>query len=222
MKRPFLFLLKFFVLSVGFFLLWILIQKYALSILGRIALVPITLLGYRPTGIEVVGKAIRFISATPGRTCKCDVDLAPIGFIIFLSLAFSFSPLVLSRRLRATGLGLLFLLCFHVLYLSLRVLLFEPGGFHGIDAYLIRFLAPAGILLPVILWVVLFPTGLLQFARPPVRAFRRDTCPICGHHTEEMIVHIEKAHGKGRSGLKSREAKCYLESLENLKGREKT
>ncbi|MCX5800376.1 MAG: hypothetical protein NTX17_03210 [Candidatus Eisenbacteria bacterium] len=211
MRNLFLFLLKFFVLSVGFFLLWILIEKPALAALGKIVLVPVTLFGYRPTGMEVVGKTIRFVSAIPGRTCNCDVELAPIGFIVFLSLAFSTSPVALSRRLKATGLGLLLLLCFHAAYLSLRVLFFAPGGFQGADAYLIRFFVPAGILFPVVLWVIFFPTNLLQFAKTPESTLRADTCPICGSRRGDVFAHIRDTHGKGKKGFKSRAAKRYLE-----------
>jgi hypothetical protein len=214
-RKLFLFLLKFFVFSVAFFFLWIAIEEYALSALAKIVLVPITLFGYKPTGIEVVGKAIRFISAIPGRTCKCDVELAPIGFIVFLSLAFSISPLAKSARLKATGLGLLLLLCFHVLYLSLRVLLFAPGGFRGANAYLVRFFVPAGILFPVVLWVLLFPTSLLRFAKMPKSTLTADTCPICGGRKEDMFAHIRDAHGKGKKGLKSSAAKHYFELFKN-------
>jgi hypothetical protein len=210
-RKLFLFLLKFFAFSIAFFFLWTVIEKYALFALARIVLVPITLFGYKPTGIEVVGKAIRFISAIPGRTCKCDVELAPMGFIVFLSLAFSISPVAKSSRLKSTGLGLLLLLCFHVLYLSLRVLLLGPGGFRGAAAYLVRFFVPAGILFPVILWVLLFPTSLLQFARTPRSTLTADTCPICGGRKQDMFAHIRDDHGKGKRGLKSRAAKHYFE-----------
>lgn len=215
MRKFLLFLLKFFSLSIGFFFLWIFIEKYALSALAKVVLVPVTLFGYRPTGVEVIGKTIRFISATPGRTCSCDVELAPMGFIVFLSLAFSTSPVSISRRLRVTGLGLVFLACFHVLYLSLRVLLFAPGGFQGADAYLVRFFAPAGILFPVILWVLLFPTNLLKFSETPGRAYRADTCPICGSRRDDVLAHVSEAHGRGKKGLKNPAVKRYLELFKN-------
>ena len=215
MRRLLLFLLKFFALSIGFFFLWIFIEKYALSALAKIVLVPVTLLGYRPTDVEVIGKTIRFVSAIPGRTCTCDVELAPMGFIVFLSLAFSTSPIAVLRRLKITGLGLVFLMCFHVLYLSIRVLLFAPGGFRGADAYLVRFFVPAGILFPVILWVLLFPTNLLRFSETPIRAFRADTCPICGSRKDDVLTHIRDAHGRGKKGLRSPAVKRYLELLKN-------
>jgi hypothetical protein len=214
-RKLFLFLLKFFAFSVGFFFLWIVIEEYALSALARIVLVPLTLFGYKPTGVEVVGKTIRFISAIPGRTCKCDVELAPIGFIVFLSLAFSTSPLTRCRRLKAAGLGLLLLLCFHSLYLSLRVLLFAPGGVLGVNAYLVRFFVPAGILFPVVLWVVLFPINLLRFPKTSASVLKADTCPVCGARKEDMFAHIREAHGKGKKGLKSQAAKRYFELFRN-------
>jgi hypothetical protein len=220
-RKLFLFPLKFFAFSIAFFVLWIAIGKYALSALAKIVLVPITLFGYEPTGIEVVGKTIRFISAIPGRTRACDVELAPMGFIIFLSLAFSISPVTKSSRLKSTGLGLLLLLCFHVLYLSLRVLLFAPGGFQGAEAYLMRFFVPAGILFPVILWVFLFPTRLLQFTQMPRSTLTADTCPICGGRKQDMFAHIRDAHGKGKRGLKSLAAKRYFELFKDRRPDEK-
>lgn len=221
MKRLLLFLLKFFGLSVGSFFLWILIQQYALTALGKIVLVPLTLLGYKPTGFEVIGKTIRFVSSIQGRNCNCDVELAPLGFIIFLSLAFSTSDIPLPRRVKVTVLGLIYLLCFHVLYLSSRVLLFTPGGFKGASAYLVRFFVPAGVLLPVILWIILFPTNLLRFKEKPRRVFDQDTCPICGSHREDMFLHIKEAHGKGKMGLRNPEVKRYFEIVKNKETTEK-
>jgi hypothetical protein len=209
-RRLVLFLVKFFAFSIGFFLLWIMIEEFALAALAKIVLVPVTVLGYKPTATEVVGKTIRFVSAIPGRTCNCDVELAPIGFIVFLSLSFSISPVAASRRLKATALGLLLLLCFHVFYLSLRVLLYGPGGFGGVEGYIVRFFVPAGILFPVVLWVALFPTNLLQFAKTPAKTLRADTCPICGGRKEDMFAHIRDAHGRGKMGLKSRAARSYF------------
>lgn len=213
MRSLLLFLLKFFAFSVGFFFLWLLIEEHALSALARIVLVPVTLFGYRPTGFEVVGKTIRFISSIQGRTCSCDVELAPLGFIIFLSLAFSTSPVAWSRRLKGIGLGLLLLACFHVLYLSVRVLLFAPGGFRGAGAYFVRFFVPAGVLLPIALWLVLFPTSFLRTRERPKKTLRQGVCPICGSQREDMLAHVSEAHGKGKTGLKNPEAKRYFEAF---------
>jgi len=75
----------------------------------------------------------------------------------------------------------------------------------------VRFLAPAGILLPVVLWILLFPTGLFGFGKPPATHFRRNVCPVCGTRKDDVLAHIVQAHGKGKKGLKSRMARRYLE-----------
>ncbi len=218
------FLLKTFAFSMAFFLLWLGIGEYALSALARIVLVPLTVAGYRPTGIEVVGKTIYFISATAAKSRQCDVELAPTGFIVFLSLALAFAPMKVSRRLKVTGLGFLIMLGFHVLYLSLRVLLFPSAGMAGTETYLLRFFVPAAILFPVILWVLLFPVDVFRFARAADGGVRMGSCPICGSRNDDVEAHIVAAHGKGKKGLKSRAAKRYFRTfgreLQRQKGRE--
>ncbi|KPJ59470.1 MAG: hypothetical protein AMJ46_11180 [Latescibacteria bacterium DG_63] len=214
------FLLKVFAFSVGFFLLWLVIGEYALSALAKIVLVPLTVSGYRPTGTEVVGKSIYFTSAVPGQNRRCDVELAPMGFIVFLSLALAFGPMSPSRRLKATGLGFLIMLAFHILYLSLRVLLFSSAGFASSTTYLLRFFVPAAILFPVILWVLLFPVDIFRFARTaPQLRLKVDKCPICGSERADVATHMREAHGTGKKGLKSRAARRYFEAFgEEKKG----
>jgi hypothetical protein len=207
-----LFLLKVFALSFALLLLWLAIGEYALSGLARIALVPLTVSGYRPTGVEVTGKTVQFSSAIPGRSRQCDVELAPMGFIVFLSLALAFAPMGVSRRLKATGLGIIFMLGFHVLYLSLRVLLFSSAAPATGWAYLLRFFVPLAILFPVLLWVLLFPVDLFRFSRTPLLTLRKNDCPICGSRREDVAAHIRDAHGTGKKGLKSRAARRYFET----------
>lgn len=209
MKKLSVFLLKIFAFSFCFFLLWLLVGEYTLWALGKVVLVPLTVFGYQPTGIEVEAKAIHFFSAITGRNRVCDVELTPVGIIVFLSLAFAAAPVPLKRRVRSTLLGLLFLLSFHVVYLSLRVLLFSPSP--SSQALLIRFLAPAGILLPVVLWVILFPTGLFGFGKIPATRFRHNVCPVCGTRKDDVVSHIVQGHGKGKKGLRSRASRRYLE-----------
>ncbi len=211
MARLSLFLAKVFGFSLCFFLLWLAVGGYTLWLLGKIVTVPLTVFGFHPTGIEVTGKAIRFLSAVPGRTRICDVELAPLGFIVFLSLAFATAPVALRRRVTGVALGLLFLLGFHVFYLSVRVLLFSPDT--SPQTLLVRFLAPAGILFPVVLWILLFPTDLFRFGRRSEAKFSRDVCPICGSRRDDVIAHVREAHGKGKKGLRSSAVRRYLELL---------
>jgi hypothetical protein len=207
--KLFLFLLKLLVFSLCFFVVWLLVGEYALLALGKVVLVPLKLFGYQPTGLEVDGKTIHFFSALPGRSRVCDVELTPVGIIVFLSLAFASAPVRWKKRLKATLLGLLLLLAFHAVYLTLRVLLFSPNVTS--QTLLVRFLAPAGILLPVALWILLFPTGLFGFGKPAATQFRRNVCPVCGTRKDDVVAHIAQAHGKGKKGLKSRMARRYLE-----------
>ena len=209
MKRLSLFLLKLLVLSFCFFVAWLLVGEYTLWALGKAVLVPLKVFGYQPTGMEVDAKAIHFFSALPGKSRVCDVELTPVGVIVFLSLAFASAPVPLRRRLKSTLLGLLLLLSFHAVYLSLRVLLFSPSP--NSQTLLVRFLAPAGILLPVVLWVLLFPTGLFGFGKIPASRFRSNVCPVCGTRKDDVVSHIVQAHGKGKKGLRSRAARRYLE-----------
>ncbi|UCF79382.1 MAG: hypothetical protein JSW03_03805 [Candidatus Eiseniibacteriota bacterium] len=209
------FLLKVVAFSFALFLLWLVVGEYALSGLGRMVLVPLTLCGYRPTGVEVSGKTIHFTSAIAGRNRQCDVELAPTGFIIFLSLALAFSPMEWRRRLKAIGLGIVLLLGFHILYLSLRVLLFSSGGSPGYVTYFLRLFVPAAILFPVVLWALLFPVDLFRFASPPSVAFRIDECPVCGSRRDDVASHIREAHGTGKKGMKSRAARGYFEAFKN-------
>ncbi|MBN1504159.1 MAG: hypothetical protein JW952_03760 [Candidatus Eisenbacteria bacterium] len=209
MKRLFLFLLKLLAFSFGFFLVWLLVGEYTLWALGKVTLIPLKVFGYQPTGMEVDAKAIHFFSALPGRSRVCDVELTPVGVIVFLSLAFATAPVPVWRRLKATLLGLALLLCFHVAYLSVRVLLFSPSATS--QMLLVRFFAPAGILLPVVLWILLFPTGLFGFGKIPATQFRRNVCPVCGTRKDDVVTHIIQAHGRGKKGLKSRAARRYLE-----------
>jgi hypothetical protein len=208
-KRLFLFLLKLLVFSFCFFLVWLLVGEYTLWALGKVVLVPLKVFGYQPTGVEVETKTIHFFSALPGKSRVCDVELTPVGVIVFLSLAFASSPMRLRRRLRSALLGLLLLLAFHALYLTLRVLLFSPTA--SSQTLLVRFLAPAGILVPVVLWILLFPTGLFGFGKSPAAQFRRNVCPVCGTRKDDIVAHIVQAHGKGKKGLKSKKARRYLE-----------
>jgi hypothetical protein len=215
------FLLKVFAFSIAFFLLWLVVGEYALSALARVVLVPLTIFGYRPTGIEVVGKTIYFTSAIAGKSRQCDVELAPTGFIVFLSLVLAFGPMGISRRLKATGLGILIMLGFHVLYLSLRVLLFSSAGSGSSGMYLLRFFVPAAILFPVILWILLFPVDIFRFARSSDTTLRMDRCPICGSRRDDVAIHMRTAHGTGKKGLKSRAAERYLEAFgKKTEGRE--
>ncbi len=209
MKKLSLFLLKLLVFSFCFFLLWLVIGEYTLWALGKVVMVPLKVFGYQPTGIEVEAKTIRFLSALPGRTRVCDVELTPVGVIVFLSLAFATAPVTWRRRLRSTLLGLVLLLSFHAVYLSLRVLLFSPSP--NSQTLLVRFLAPAGILLPVVLWVLFFPTGLFGFGKIPAARFRPNVCPVCGTRTDDVTAHIVRANGKGKKGLRSTKARRYLE-----------
>jgi len=208
-RKLFLFLLKLLMFSLCFFVIWLLVGEYTLLALGYVVEVPLKLWGYQPTGLQIEGKAIHFFSALPGRSRVCDVELTPVGIIIFLSLAFATAPVRLKRRLRSALLGLLLLLAFHAVYLTLRVLLFSPADTS--QMMLVRFLAPAGILLPVALWILLFPTGLFGFGKPAATQFRRNVCPVCGTRKDDVVAHIVQAHGKGKKGLKSRMARRYLE-----------
>ncbi len=209
MRKLSLFLLKLLVFSLCFFVLWLLVGEYTLWALGQVVTVPLKLFGYQPTGIEVQAKTIHFFSAIPEKSRLCDVELTPVGVIVFLSLAFAYSPVRLKRRLRSTLLGLALLLLFDAVYLTLRVLLFSQT--ENAQTHLVRFLAPAGILLPVALWVLLFPTGLFGFGKLPAAHFRRNVCPVCGTRKDDVVAHIIHAHGRGKKGLKSRTARRYLE-----------
>jgi hypothetical protein len=204
-----LFLLKVFVLSFCFFLLWLLVGEYTLWALGKVTLVPLTLFGYQPTGIEADAKTIHFFSAIPRRNRVCDVELTPVGVIVFLSLAFATAPLAIRKRVRATLIGLLFLLGFHVAYLSVRVLLFSADP--APQTLLIRFFAPAGILLPVVLWIVFFPTDLFRFGRTPSPQLKPNVCPVCGAKKDDVFSHIVQAHGRGKKGLGSKASKRFVE-----------
>jgi len=208
-KRLSLFLLKLLLFSFCFFVVWLVVGEYTLWALGKVVLVPLKVFGYQPTGLEVEAKAIHFFSALPGRSRVCDVELTPVGVIVFLSLAFATAPVSVRRRVKSTLLGLLLLLGFHVVYLSLRVLLFSASP--GSQTLLVRFLAPAGILLPVVLWILLFPTGLFGFGKMPATQFRRNVCPVCGTRKDDVVTHIVQAHGRGKKGLKSKASRRYME-----------
>jgi hypothetical protein len=208
MRNLSLFLLKVFGLSLCFFALWTYAGEYALWLLGKAVTVPLTVFGYQPTGMEVAGKAVRFVSSIPGNNRTCDVELAPVGFIVFLSLASATAPVALRRRLKLIVIGLLFLLSFHVVYLSLRVLLYTQVG--GPQTLLLRLFVPVGILFPIMLWILLFPTNLFSFARPREARYSLGVCPICGSKRDDVISHILSAHGRGKRGLRSKAARQYV------------
>ena len=200
------FVIRFFIFSIIFFVVWIFIGKYYLIIIAYVSKFILGFMGYDATLFH--NHEIYFIcrGAQVGLT---DAELANYNIVPFLALVFAtpkMNKFIIGKSL-LFGLPVIF--TFHVANMVAHF-----PYYYNSSSFAQGIINSAGVInmgLPFLLWILFYRDYVSKIFKP-----KSYICPICGERKSGIAEHIESVH-KNLSEKEKKALKIFFEMHPELK-----
>ncbi len=180
------FVMRFFIFSILFFIIWVFIGKYYLIFVAYISKFLLGFMGYDASFFH--NGEVYFVcrGAEVGLT---NAELVNYNIIPFLALIAATPKMSKWRIGKSLVVGLPILLVFHII----NMLAHFPYYYEN-SSFAEGIIHSSGIInmgLPFLLWFILCYDYVLKTFKPSKKTYR---CPICGERKVGIVEHIDSSH----------------------------